>query len=360
MTLQTATKYQRLLDHQTTVILAFNMGFKLEYINPAGEMLLGTGAGRLQGTALDEMFNGQQAFISGVHQALDQGSGFTDRDILLTTPTGKQLRVDCAVTPLSDTGATEGVLLEVIPMDRQLRIYRDENIYEQTSLTRTIVRGLAHEIKNPLGGLRGAAQLLEKELPHQSLKEYTAVIITEADRLQNLVDRMLGPKSLPMMRQTNIHEALERVRQLVCAEVPDKYRFRSDYDPSLPDIYGDPDQLIQALLNIVRNAVQATEALESPEIILRTRPQRQITIGHIRHKIAVKIEVIDNGPGIAEDIKERVFFPLVTGRPEGTGLGLSIAQSLIHQHGGLIEFDSQPGHTRFSIYLPFNSQETHQ
>ncbi len=353
-------KYQRLLDHQTTVILAFNTAYQLDYINPAGEMLLGTGASRLLGSRLEDMFAEQKDFVAGIHLAMDQGYGFTERDLPLTTPTGKQLRVDCAVTPLSDTGSTEGILLEIIPMDRQLRIYRDENIFEQTSLTRTIVRGLAHEIKNPLGGLRGAAQLLEKELPSKQLKEYTTVIITEADRLQNLVDRMLGPRSLPMMRQTNIHEAVERVRQLVQAEVPGRYRIGTDYDPSIPDINADPDQLIQALLNIVRNAVQATEGQQDPQIILRTRPQRQVTIGQTRHKVVAKIDVTDNGPGIPEAIKERVFFPLVTGRPEGTGLGLSIAQSLIHQHGGVIEFDSQPGHTRFSIILPFNNQETHQ
>ena len=350
-------KYQRLIENQTTVVMAFAPSGELEYINPAGEMLFGTGSTRLHGLHYQDLFREQKEFIDSVCLALREGYGFTERDIQLSLPTGKTLRVDCAVTPLSDTGSSDGLLLELMPVERAQRIYREENILEQTSLTRSIVRGLAHEIKNPLGGLRGAAQLLEKELPNRNLREYTAVIITEADRLQNLVDRMLGPKTPPRLRPTNIHEIMERVRQLVRAEVTDKYRFVIDYDPSMPDLLADADQLIQAILNVVRNAMQATEALTNPQITLRTRPQRQVTIGHVRHKLVLRVDVVDNGPGIPDEFRERVFFPLVTGRPEGTGLGLSIAQSLVHQHGGLIELDSRPGYTRFSIYLPFHSQE---
>lgn len=351
-------RYQRILENQTLAIMAFDPSCKLDYINPAGEMLLGTAANRLQGLALEEIFPDQPQFIASIQQAFNEGYGFTERDIMVHSATGKPARVDCAVTPICDTGYTEGVLLEVIPRDRQLRIFKEDNISEQTSVTRSIVRGLAHEIKNPLGGLRGAAQLLERELDSRELKEYTNVIIGEADRLQNLVDRILGPNVLPKMHTLNIHEVLERVRSLVAAEFPGRSRIITDYDPSIPDIYGDTDQLIQAVLNIVRNAIQATEQTAEAEITLRTRPQRQFTIGRLRHRVVLRLDIIDNGPGVPEHLAERIFFPMVTGRAEGSGLGLSIAQSLVHQHGGLIELETQQGQTRFTIFLPFNAGET--
>ena len=198
--------------------------------------------------------------------------------------------------------------------------------------------------------MRGAAQLLERELADPVLKEYTDVIIGEADRLQNLVDRMLGPNTIPKKRAISIHQILERVRQLVSAEVPPQVQLVRDYDPSIPDLIADPDQLIQAVLNIVRNAAQAVGELG--EIRLRSRTLRQYTLGQHRHKIVIKVDVIDNGPGIAADMMESIFYPMVTGRPDGTGLGLSIAQSIINQHGGLIECASEPGNTRFTLLLP--------
>jgi two-component system nitrogen regulation sensor histidine kinase GlnL len=209
---------------------------------------------------------------------------------------------------------------------------------------------LAHEVKNPLGGLRGAAQLLERELPDEGLKEYTNIIIGEADRLRNLVNRMLGPNTLPQRSRLNIHEVIEHVRQLMQVEVPDTVRFNTDYDPSIPEVSADRDQLIQALLNIVRNAVQALENKGS--ITLRTRTLRQFTIGHTRHKLVCQVDIIDDGPGIPEHTLETIFFPMVTTRAEGTGLGLSIAQSLIQQHDGIILCESQPGKTIFSVLLP--------
>lgn len=355
--MDTNFRYQRILENQTLAIMTFDLAWTLNYINPAGEVLLGTAANRLLGQSLDQIFPDQPAFIDGIRQAVSEGFGFTERDLSLGTASGRPARVDCIVNPICDTGVTEGVLLEVIPSERQLRIAKDENLSKQTSITRSIVRGLAHEIKNPLGGLRGAAQLLEKELPDNDLREYTNVIIGEADRLQNLVDRILGPNALPHMQDVNIHEVLERVRNLVAAEFPSRSPIITDYDPSIPDVRGDMDQLIQAVLNIVRNAVQATEATEGAKITLRTRAQRQFTIGQVRHRVALRVDVIDNGPGVPEHLVERVFYPMVTGRAEGTGLGLSISQSLVHQHGGLIELETQAGHTRFSIFLPFNAEE---
>ena len=219
------------------------------------------------------------------------------------------------------------------------------------------MRGLAHEIKNPLGGIRGAAQLLARELPDEGLRDYTNVIIEEADRLRNLVDRMLGSNKLPSLAMTNIHEVLERVASLIEAEAQGSITLVRDYDPSIPDLLIDREQLIQAVLNIVRNALQALSAqsdLRLGRISLRTRTLRQFTIGHTRHRLVVKMEIIDNGPGIPPALQETIFYPMVSGRPDGTGLGLAITQNIISQHQGLIECESHPGHTVFSIFLPLD------
>ncbi|MCK5639830.1 MAG: PAS domain-containing sensor histidine kinase, partial [Gammaproteobacteria bacterium] len=257
--------------------------------------------------------------------------------------------------PLSDPHREPELLVELNEVDRQLRINREENLLAQTSATRVLVRGLAHEIKNPLGGLRGAAQLLERELEDEELKEYTAIIISEADRLRNLMNRMLGPNALPQLRSTNIHEVLERVRRVMKVDVPAGVKIVFDYDPSIPELVADPDQLIQAILNLVSNAVQAVG--DSGTITLRTRALRQYTIGQTRHKLVLCLEVIDDGPGIPEKMQESIFLPMVTGRAEGTGLGLAIAQSLINSHGGLIECNSSPGRTVFTVLLPLAVEE---
>ena len=222
---------------------------------------------------------------------------------------------------------------------------------------RSLVRGLAHEIKNPLGGLRGAAQLLERQLPSEELKEFTQVIIGEADRLQNLLDRMLGPNTPPNMRMINIHSVLERVRTLVEAEnasLPG-IELERDYDPSIPDVYGDAEQLIQVVLNLVRNAIQALG--QEGRIVLRTRTQRQVTLGQKVHRLVLRVDIVDNGPGIPEPLQNDIFYPMVTGRADGTGLGLPIAQSVINHHGGLIECASRPGETVFTIYLPLENHD---
>jgi two-component system nitrogen regulation sensor histidine kinase GlnL len=232
---------------------------------------------------------------------------------------------------------------------------REEHLINQQNIARILIRNLAHEIKNPLGGLRGAAQLLEQEFSDDNLKEYTQIIIGEADRLRNLVDRMLGPMSLPVCGEINIHEVLERVRSLVLAESGSGIHMEQDYDPSIPPLTGDTDQLIQAVLNVVRNAVQALE--NEGVITLRTRIQRQCTIGHKRHKLVVRLDVIDNGPGISEDRLEEIFYPMISGRIDGTGLGLSIAQALISQHGGLVECQSRPGETIFTLLLPLEKTD---
>jgi two-component system nitrogen regulation sensor histidine kinase GlnL len=244
-------------------------------------------------------------------------------------------------------------LLELQQIDNHLRISKDEQLLTQQNTARLLIRGLAHEIKNPLGGLRGAAQLLDLELHAPELKEYTQIIIAESDRLQGLMDKMLGPNKLPNKKSLNIHEVLERVRNVVQAESIGNLSINCDYDPSIPDIHADKDQLIQALLNITRNAVQATDG--KGHIIIKTRIHRHITIGRKRYKLVVKCDIIDDGPGIDPEMMKQIFYPMITGRADGTGLGLSIAQALINQHNGLIECSSELDHTVFSIFLPLGT-----
>lgn len=344
--------HQSVLENLHTAVMLLDGELRLRYLNPASEMLLAASAGRLLGTQVQQLFP-HPALHQALVEAIASGHPFTERELVLDLGPGRRVTVDVTATPLLEPGRCE-LLLEMSQIDRQLRITREETLLAQSANTRVLVRGLAHEINNPLGGLRGAAQLLERELHDEGLKEYTGIIISEADRLQNLVNRMLGPNALPKREMLNIHEVLERVRQVAKAGAPQNVEILRDYDPSIPELMADQDQLIQAILNLVRNAIQAVG--EQGEITLRTRAMRQYTIGHTRHKLVIRIEVIDNGPGIAEEVMEGIFLPMVTGRPEGTGLGLPIAQSLINQHGGLIECESQPGHTVFTVLLPLNPE----
>jgi two-component system nitrogen regulation sensor histidine kinase GlnL len=345
--------FQQIVEGLSGGVLMFNQALKLEYINPTGEMLFEISAQRLRGMSLDDMFPDNDALAASVREAFESSHPFTEREIQLNLPGFRSVVADCAVTPLTDAPGDTALLMEVTPVERTLRISREENQYTQYHAIRALIRGLAHEVKNPLGGLRGAAQLLERELPDESLKEYTHIIIGEADRLRNLVNRMLGPSSLPQRGDINIHEVTERVRQLIEVEVPDTVVIKKDYDPSIPDLSADRDQLIQALLNIVRNAAQAVGT--SGIITIRTRTLRQFTIGHTRHKLVCSVDVVDNGPGIPHEQLENIFFPMVSGRAEGTGLGLSIAQSLVQQHDGVILCNSKPGRTVFSVLLPIDS-----
>jgi two-component system nitrogen regulation sensor histidine kinase GlnL len=315
-------------------------------------MLFGVSARRITGLKAKKLLRGNPGLLEFLNTGLHSNHSFTKHEVVLTLPGHRAQTVDCTISPFSlDSERKHNMLLvELQQIDRQIRISREEQQIAQQQTIRTLVRGLAHEIKNPLGGLRGAAQLLERELPDASLKEYTNIIIGEADRLRNLVNRMLGPNALPQKEMINIHQVLEHVRQLMMADMQGDISFVTDYDPSIPEMLADRDQLIQAVLNIVGNAVQAINT--QGEIILRTRTIRKFTIGHHQHKLVCKVSIIDNGPGIPEDMLESIFYPMVTGRAEGTGLGLSIAQSLINQHGGLVQCESRPGRTSFNLLLP--------
>lgn len=347
--------YKPILDSLSTAIVLVDTDLLLCHMNPAAEALLAMSCESNMGEPITYFFYESDETDRQLKVAAVQGNHYTKRHAEWRLLSGGNLTVDYTVTPFGDH---EGLIIEIQPIDRLLRISREEMLTTSHETTRTLVRGMAHEIKNPLGGIRGAAQLLARELPDSSLSEYTSIIIDEADRLRNLVDRMLGPNQLPKWQSLNIHEAIERVANIIKAESNDVIRIVRDYDPSIPNMQGDKEMLIQALLNIVRNAMQAlVEAnVVNGVIQLRTRIQRQYTIGRRHHPLVCRVDVIDNGPGIPPDMIENIFYPMITGRAEGTGLGLTISQHLIHQHNGLIECQSEPGKTRFSLYLPMEAQ----
>ena len=339
------------LEHLATAILLLDGEGRVLYANPAAEVLFAFSAHQVEGFSLAQIFPGTGILLSAVESALSSNSPFREHEFPIATARQNTLAVTCTATPVELPPIR--LVLEFQQMDQQLRIAREERMLIQQQANAELLRNLAHEIRNPLGGLRGAAQLLEHELPQPALREYTQVIINEADRLQRLMDRLLVPHRVPKYEPTNIHEVLERVRSLLLAESPQGITICRDYDTSLPELIGDREKLIQAVLNIVRNAVQALAG--EGEIILRTRAERQVTLSKKRYRVAIKLQIIDNGPGIPPDIRDRIFYPLVSGRSDGSGLGLTLAQTFITQHHGMIECESSPGHTCFTILLPLES-----
>ena len=347
--------HHRILDNLKTAIILVEPNLTVSYINPAAEALLAVSGHRIQGSSVTRLFFERENTMINLLDAINNFNAYTKREAQLSLQSGQQITVDFAVTPVYESSGRKSLIIELQPLDRLLRISREEGLLSSHEHSRVLVRGLAHEIKNPLGGLRGAAQLLARELPDDNLKDYTNIIIAEADRLRNLVDNMLGPNQSLSMEPTNIHEVLERVRYLVEAEGTGNIRIVRDYDPSIPELVGDREQLIQATLNIVRNAVQALQQSsvdDNPCITLRTRTLRQFTIGAHRYKLVCRVDIVDNGPGIPESVRDAIFLPMVSGRPEGTGLGLSISQSIINRHRGLIECTSEPGNTVFTLNIP--------
>jgi two-component system nitrogen regulation sensor histidine kinase GlnL len=325
-------------------VVALDDEFVVRYANPAAESLLATAAKTLNGHPFAQLFTERAELERALGDAMGTHWDYSAQFVTYTRPGREPLPLACTMTRIDAHGMA--LLAELRPIEQQLRHAREERLVIEQQSARELIRNLAHEIKNPLGGLRGSAQLLERELDKPELREYTQVIIKEADRLQRLMDRMLTPHRTPRVEPVGIHEVLERVRSLVKAEFG--IEIRRDYDPSLPEIVGDREQLIQAVLNIARNAAQA----RATEISFRTRAVRQVTILRQRHKLALDLQVIDDGPGVAEEIQERIFSPLVSGREGGTGLGLSLAQTFIQYHQGVIEFESRPGRTTFRILLP--------
>jgi two-component system nitrogen regulation sensor histidine kinase GlnL len=343
---------QGILDSITTGIVALDRDLRVTALNAAGQALLETSEARCLGQHAEKLVLQSRDWRDGLEQALASKSPHASRGISLVLQSGQEIHVDVIITPVPDSQGSYGLVVELLAVDRLLKISREESFLHAQETNRAVIRGLAHEIKNPLGGVRGAAQLLARELPNEELAEYTRIIIREADRLRDLVDRLLGPNRQLDLRPLNIHEILEHVRNLIAAESDNRVTIARDYDPSLPEIPCDRAQLIQAVLNIMRNALQAAKDPGECEIILRSRSQRQFTVGAQVHRLMCRVDIIDNGPGIPAALQSSVFAPMVTGRAGGTGLGLSIAQSIIHLHGGVLECESRPGETRFTFYLP--------
>jgi two-component system nitrogen regulation sensor histidine kinase GlnL len=340
------------LDLLASSVLLVDQWGAIRYANPAAETLLDVSLKALSRMRLSALFSNGAEIEALCQQSLEHQYADLRQDLALAR-TGRELLHVHAI--LSVVG-TEEVLIEMREYEQQLKLDREERILDQSQANKELIRNLAHEIKNPLGGIRGAAQLLELELPDASLREYTQVIIKEADRLQTLVDRLLAPHRRPhIVGDVNIHEVCERVRSVVLAEFPVGLTIRRDYDSSIPEFRGDMEQLIQAVLNIVHNAAQALAeriAAGDAEIVLRTRVARQITLAKVRYGLALDLHITDNGPGIAPQILDRIFYPLVSGRDGGSGLGLTLAQTFVQQHLGLIECESRPGLTDFRILLP--------
>jgi len=342
--------YSTIVDSQSTAILILNKKCEVEYLNPAAEAIFGISRKRANGIPLSSVLVDKESdFFERMQDSINKAQSWTEHECLLRVSDKKEITANCTINPIQ-IDKEERVLIEIEILDRQLKIMKESHLLKEHQATRSMLRGMAHEIKNPLGGLRGAAQLLEAELGESELTEYTGIIIKEADRLHKLVDRMLGPNMVPNKMLHNIHEVLHHVYSLVSAENGSNIKFRIDYDPSIPTISFDRDLLVQAILNITRNAIRAVES--DGEIIFKTRVLRRYTINGSFHKLVACLSVIDNGPGIPEDITEKIFFPMVSGQNNGTGLGLAISQMLINQHNGLIEFESQAGQTEFKIMLP--------
>jgi two-component system nitrogen regulation sensor histidine kinase GlnL len=339
----------RLLDALATAVVLVDARGAVEWLNGAAQTMLAAGLNQARGRSLAELIRDPAPLEEVVARAREGVEPVAHREVRIV-PTARgdvSLVADCTASPYD----AEHVLLEISDTTRQQRISRETALLTQLGGSRMMVRSLAHEIKNPLGGLRGAAQLLERELPDATLREYTTVIIREADRLRALVDNLLGP-GIPLRKEpVNLHELVQHVFHLLRSEAPPGVAILRDYDPSLPIVALDRDQLVQAMLNLGRNAVQVLGA--SGRLVVRTRALTNVTIGARRHRVVVAVQFEDNGPGVPPELADTIFYPLVTGRDGGTGLGLAVAQDIVTRHGGLIEFESRPGRTVFTLLLPF-------
>lgn len=345
--------YQQTLANQlVTAVLILDDKLNICYLNPAAEALLVKSMNKLYGCPFDLIFAKTSINKTRLKQLLATGQEFTDSDIIIEFSESHRFTAEITASSV-EFERIPHVLLEFKQIDQQKQISLEVFQQQQWIAARDLIKGLAHEIKNPLGGLRGAAQLLNKELNAEQ-QEYTEMIIEQADRLTNLVDRLLGPNQLPEIQEYNIHSVLEKVNQVVSYSNEQNITLRRDYDPSIPNIECDQEKIQQAVLNIVNNAIQAIG--KDNTITLKTRIASNKTINGKRMRLAAQISIIDDGPGIPSKIQDTLFYPMVSGRSNGTGLGLSIAQTLVNQHHGKLSCHSRPGHTEFIILLPLKQQ----
>jgi len=340
-------------DLLATLVAVVNRGGEVLFSNSALEDALGISRRAIVGTHIADLFSEPTQLQNALAGAGENEFAAMRYDALLKRSGQDHIPVHVIVTQVEPQ---EEVIVEMVPREQQARQDREERRAEQAQTNKELIRNLAHEIKNPLGGIRGAAQLLQLEIESEELTEYTQVIIREADRLQSLVDRLLAPHRRPhVVGDVNIHEVCERVRSLILAEFPRGLHFERDYDTSIPDFRGDHEQLIQTVLNVAHNACHALQdrmLAGDARLTFRTRVARQATFGMQRYRLALELHVIDNGPGVPDSIRDRIFYPLVSGREGGSGLGLTLAQTFVQQHHGTIEVDSVPGRTDFKILIP--------
>jgi two-component system nitrogen regulation sensor histidine kinase GlnL len=343
----------RILDTLNSAILCLDSKHRISYVNAAGEALFESSAASLIGRRLDDLLS--QLEPSSILTKLTLDSiAFTEHEAVITLASGKSIIADYSIYSFGIQPQDGELVLEIRQLERQAQFAQDELNQLQQQATQQLARGLAHEVNNPLGGIRGAAQLLQKALDHTEWTEYTEVIISEVDRLQLLTSKLLGPAGKLQRKPINILEVLEHIRKIVHAAEPDRIAIQCDYDPSIPELMADRDLLIQAFLNIARNAVQAIDGVG--EIIFRTRVGRQFTIGQITHPLVVQIDITDSGLGIPRDLGETIFLPMISSKAEGRGLGLPIAQDIISRHGGTIHLQSSDRGTTFSTILPMEKQ----
>jgi len=362
---------QTIVDNLHSAVMVIGENLQVICINPAAELLFHISNNRAVKKNIRQLIINEHEFFDRLERSLISSHPYTVYDDQLHLHHHQIIDVDYSVSPIQYQDKGKFLLLEFIRLKTQRKLSHEESILSQYEASKSLLRGLAHEIKNPLGGIRGAAQLLERELENGpnscENKQFTQIIINEADRLKNLLDRMVGPKDLPTKSDINIHKILEHVRQLVLAE-NDQLVITADYDPSIPELHADESMMIQVILNITRNAVTAstsasiadsTSSSTIPTILFKTRTQRNCNIGLHTYPLVARIDIEDNGSGVKKELQEKIFMPMITGHAEGTGLGLSIAQSLVQQHNGLIEFTSKPGKTVFTILLPINLHNEH-
>ena len=346
----------KILDYLSSTIICLDQDLKLCHINATGEILFECSISTLMGKEFNQLFSPVEA--STITDKLSDFVGLrqpiTEHEAKITLFNGKSVTADYTIYPLEDADVGGNILIEIKPLDRQVQILRDELSQVHKQASQQFARGMAHEIKNPLGGIRGAAQLLEREIIQPSMKEYTDVIISEVDRLQTLVNNMLGPNVKINKQPVNILEILEHIRSLLLAAEPNQFIIQRDYDPSIPELLADKDQLIQAFLNIAQNAVQALD--EDGEITFKTRIGHKVTIGQIKHPLVVQIDITDNGSGIPAALNDTIFLPMVTDKPQGSGLGLPIAQEIVFGHDGIIKCQASSVGTTFSTILPLEIQ----
>jgi len=357
------TQPANLVDQLSTAVILLDQQLHIQDLNQAAQTLLLMSSQQAHGTALEQVLQLEPRLLAQFKASLSQGQSFTSREVKVKLAGHPVMLIDLTGTPIEDQ---QYLALEIQTLDRFSRLSRGELMHSRRQSSANLVRNLAHEIKNPLGGIRGAAQLLEREIETQldnpkacqELQEYAHVIISEADRLRDLVDRLLGPQRQTQKQSSNIHQVLDKTYKLLAAEAGNQIQLIKDYDPSLPELMLDANQLMQVFLNIGRNALQALQEnpTQAASIRLQTRAARRFTIGNHNHRLVCRVSICDNGPGISPDIKDEIFFPMITHRAQGTGLGLSIAQNLVAQHNGLIECDSKPGNTCFHIYIPMEGQ----